>query len=42
VANGEVDPSRVFTHTLSLEETKRGYEMFKHKQDGCIKVFIKP
>lgn len=42
VINGEIDPAVVFTHHLPLEETRRGYEMFKHKQDNCIKVLIKP
>lgn len=42
VMNGDVDPSMVFTHTLPLSETKQGYELFKHKQDDCIKVLLKP
>ncbi|HEY9698961.1 MAG TPA: zinc-dependent alcohol dehydrogenase [Trichocoleus sp.] len=42
VLNGEVDPSVVFTHHLPLEETKQGFELFKHKRDNCIKVLLKP
>ncbi len=42
VLNGEVDPSLVFTHRLPLEETKQGFEIFKHKTDNCVKVLIKP
>lgn len=42
VMNGEVDPSQVFTHQLPLEQTKQGFEMFKHKKDNCIKVMLKP
>lgn len=42
VTSGQVDPSRVFTHHLPLEEASRAYEMFKHKQDQCIKVLLKP
>jgi threonine dehydrogenase-like Zn-dependent dehydrogenase len=42
VAKGEVDPSQVFTHQLPLEQTKQGFEMFKHKRDNCIKVLLKP
>lgn len=42
VANGEVDPSRVFTHQLPLEEARHGFEIFKHKKDNCIKVLLKP
>lgn len=42
IQNGEVDPSRVFSHHLSLEEAPRGFEMFKHKTDNCTKVLLKP
>lgn len=42
VTSGEVDPSRVFTHHLPLEAASQAYEMFKHKQDQCIKVLLKP
>lgn len=42
VINGDIDPSTVFTHTLPLEETKQGYEMFKNKTDQCVKVLLKP
>jgi threonine dehydrogenase-like Zn-dependent dehydrogenase len=30
------------THRPSLEEAPRAYEMFQKKQDGCIKVVLKP
>ncbi len=40
--NGEIDPSFVVTHTLPLEEAPAAYEMFKKKDDGCIKVVLKP
>jgi threonine dehydrogenase-like Zn-dependent dehydrogenase len=39
---GELDPSFVITHRLPLAEAPRGYEMFKHKQDDCVKVVLKP
>ena len=42
VLKDEIDPSRVFTHRLPLEETKQGFELFKHKKDNCIKVLLKP
>jgi threonine dehydrogenase-like Zn-dependent dehydrogenase len=42
VLDGAVDPSAVFTHTLPLADAPKGYEMFKHKQDNCIKVLLKP
>ena len=42
VANGELDPSYLVTHRFSLEDSPRGYEIFKHKQDGCEKIVLKP
>ena len=39
---GELDPSRVVTHRLALDEAPGGYETFKHKEDSCIKVVLKP
>ncbi|MBD2076162.1 glutathione-dependent formaldehyde dehydrogenase [Phormidium sp. FACHB-592] len=42
VLNGDIDPSFVFTHTLPLDDTKHAYEIFKHKQDRCVKVLLKP
>jgi len=30
------------THHLSLEEARRGYDMFRDKADGCIKVVLHP
>lgn len=30
------------THRLPLEEAPRGYDMFQKKQDGCIKVVLRP
>jgi threonine dehydrogenase-like Zn-dependent dehydrogenase len=38
---GELDPSFIVTHRFSLEDAPKGYEMFKHKEDGCVRaVFI--
>ena len=42
IENGEIDPSFVITHRLDLDETPRGYEMFKNKEDNCEKVVLKP
>jgi threonine dehydrogenase-like Zn-dependent dehydrogenase len=30
------------THHLPLEEAPHGYEMFRDKADGCIKVVLRP
>ena len=41
----ESDPLGVtdlVTHRVSLEEAPEMYELFKNKEDGCIKVVLKP
>jgi threonine dehydrogenase-like Zn-dependent dehydrogenase len=30
------------THHLALEDAARGYELFRDKADGCIKVVLQP
>jgi len=30
------------THDLSLEQAPYGYEIFRSKADGCIKVVLQP
>ncbi|HEY9725724.1 MAG TPA: zinc-dependent alcohol dehydrogenase [Chroococcales cyanobacterium] len=42
IQNGDIDPSFVITHRLPLEQAPHGYEIFKHKQDNCIKIVLKP
>jgi threonine dehydrogenase-like Zn-dependent dehydrogenase len=42
IQQGKIDPSFVITHELPLEMASQAYETFKHKQDGCIKVVLKP
>jgi len=39
---GEIDPTRIITHRLPLEEAPRGYEIFKEKQEDCEKVVLSP
>jgi hypothetical protein len=38
----EIDPTRIITHTLPLDEAEHGFEIFKNKQDNCEKVVLKP
>jgi len=41
--SGDPLGTRTFaTHHLPLEEAPRGYEMFRDKADGCIKVVLQP
>jgi threonine dehydrogenase-like Zn-dependent dehydrogenase len=42
IRKGEIDPSFVVTHRVPLREAPRAYEIFKNKQDGCIKVVLDP
>jgi threonine dehydrogenase-like Zn-dependent dehydrogenase len=39
---GDIDQSFVITHRLPLEEAPTGYAIFNNKEDGCIKVVLKP
>ena len=42
IQNGEIDPSFVITHRLSLDEAPDAYKTFRDKQDQCIKVVLDP
>jgi threonine dehydrogenase-like Zn-dependent dehydrogenase len=42
IERGDIDPSMVITHSIDLEDAPEGYETFKHKEDTCIKVVVKP
>jgi threonine dehydrogenase-like Zn-dependent dehydrogenase len=42
IREGKIDPSFVITHRLPLQDAPRGYEIFKHKQEECIKIVLKP
>ncbi|HYH51028.1 MAG TPA: glutathione-dependent formaldehyde dehydrogenase, partial [Acidimicrobiia bacterium] len=42
VRDGDIDPSFVVTHRIGLDQASDGYETFKHKQDECVKVVLKP
>jgi threonine dehydrogenase-like Zn-dependent dehydrogenase len=42
IEEGQIDPSFVITHTVGLEQGPGMYEVFRDKQDGCIKVVLKP
>ncbi len=42
IKEGQIDPSFVITHRMSLDEAPHAYDIFKHKEDECIKVVLKP
>ncbi|HWV23130.1 MAG TPA: zinc-dependent alcohol dehydrogenase [Thermomicrobiales bacterium] len=42
IVDGEIDPSFVITHTAPLDKAPELYKTFRDKEDGCIKVVLKP
>lgn len=42
IQSGQIDPSFVITHRASLEQGPDLYKTFRAKDDGCIKVVLKP
>jgi threonine dehydrogenase-like Zn-dependent dehydrogenase len=42
IQRGDIDPTFVVTHRLSLDEAPQGYRTFRDKQDECIKIVMKP
>ncbi|WP_027964128.1 zinc-dependent alcohol dehydrogenase [Halalkalibacillus halophilus] len=42
VENKEFDPTDIITHRYSLDDAAEGYEIFDKKEDGNIKVVLKP
>ncbi len=39
---GDLDPSFVITHRYPLDEAPEAYRIFNNKQQGCVKVVLKP
>jgi threonine dehydrogenase-like Zn-dependent dehydrogenase len=42
IQEGKIDPSFVITHTVPLEDGPAMYKTFRDKEDGCVKVVLKP
>lgn len=42
IESGEIDPSFIITHKMSLDDAPKGYDIFKNKEDNCIKIVLKP
>jgi threonine dehydrogenase-like Zn-dependent dehydrogenase len=42
IAKGELSTSHLVTHELSLEDGAKGYDLFKHKKDGCVRAVFDP
>jgi threonine dehydrogenase-like Zn-dependent dehydrogenase len=42
IERGEVDPSFVITHRFNLSDAPYAYQIFRDKEDECIKVVLNP
>jgi len=42
IIKGDIDPSFVVTDQASLEDAPAMYQKFRDKQDGVIKVVMRP
>ena len=42
VQAGKLQPRRIITHTMRLDEGPRGYRIFDKKEEGAIKVMLTP
>jgi len=39
---GKMNPSVIITHTMPLADAPRGYDIFHHRKENCVKVVLKP
>jgi threonine dehydrogenase-like Zn-dependent dehydrogenase len=42
IAKGELKTTHLATHVLPLDEGPRGYQLFKEKEDGCVRSVFRP
>lgn len=42
IEQGDIDPTFVITHQLSLADAPHAYQIFNDKEENCIKVVLKP
>lgn len=42
IEQGKIDTTPLVTHTYSLKDIEKAYELFENKKDGVMKVAIKP
>lgn len=41
-ARGALDPSFLMTHSCGLDQGQHGYDLFRGKRDGCVRVVFEP
>jgi threonine dehydrogenase-like Zn-dependent dehydrogenase len=42
IEQGDIDPSFIITHSVALDAAPEMYRTFRDKEDGCVKVVMKP
>jgi threonine dehydrogenase-like Zn-dependent dehydrogenase len=42
IAAGQLDTRHLVTHEMALDEAPRGYQIFKDKEDGCVRAVFRP
>lgn len=42
IEKGEIDLSFIITHRMTLDEAPHAYDIFRNKQDDCLKVVLSP
>ncbi|ORB74654.1 zinc-dependent alcohol dehydrogenase [Mycobacterium scrofulaceum] len=42
IRKGDIDPTIIVSHHLTLDQAAHGYEIFKNKEDRCTKVILNP
>ena len=40
IQQGEIDPSFIITHRMTLDQAPEGYDTFFRKEDDCLKVVL--
>jgi threonine dehydrogenase-like Zn-dependent dehydrogenase len=41
IERGEIDPTFVISHHMTLDDAPRGYDMFVHKRDNAMKIVLR-
>jgi threonine dehydrogenase-like Zn-dependent dehydrogenase len=42
IEQGEIDPRYIITHRMRLDDAPHGYQIFRDKEDACVKVVLRP
>ncbi|MBM7566225.1 zinc-dependent alcohol dehydrogenase [Paenibacillus sacheonensis] len=42
IKEGVFDPTDIISHRISLDEAERGYRIFNDKEEGAMKIILKP